>query len=153
MLISRQLLNFKKLKPLKAYFEKEPSAILAFLFGSHSRGLEMEGSDFDIAVFLKDKGSGRIGLDVAGIVEKEVDLVRLNEAPATLISNVIKTGIPLAIKDRKLYWDLYLKASMESEDFLGFMEDFWRIYKRSKSLIPEDKKTRGIRRNKKYPCP
>lgn len=120
-----------KLKPLKAYFEKEPSAILAFVFGSHARGLEMEDSDFDVAVFLKGKGGGRIGLDVAGIVEKEVDIVRLNEAPATLVSNVMKTGIPLAIKDRKLYWDLCLKASLEAEDFLDFMEDFRRIYKRS----------------------
>jgi uncharacterized protein YutE (UPF0331/DUF86 family)/predicted nucleotidyltransferase len=143
--VKNRVLNTKRIKALKAYFEKEPLIILAFLFGSYSKGFKMRESDFDTAVFLKEKGDDRIWFNITEIVEKEVDLVYLNEAPATLISNVIKTGIPLVIKDRRLYWEIYLKASLESEDFLNFVEDFWRIYRRSKSLIPEDR-TRVLER-------
>lgn len=130
----------KKIKLIKRYFEKEPSVVLAFLFGSFAKGLEMEESDFDVAVYLKEKERrDKIWLEVTRIVEKEVDLVCLNDAPATLISNVFKTGIPLVIKDKKLYWELYLNKSSEAEDFLGFLEDFWKIKKRAKSLDKEGK--------------
>ena len=50
-------------------------------------------------------------------------MILLNDAPATLISNVFKTGIPLVIKDRRLYWDLYLTKSLEAKDFSHFAED------------------------------
>ena len=61
-------------------------------------------------------------------------LVVLNSAPATLVSNIAKTGIPMAIKDRGLYWDEYLAKSLEAEDFAEFVQSFWKIYVRSKSL-------------------
>jgi uncharacterized protein YutE (UPF0331/DUF86 family) len=78
-------------------------------------------------------------------VEKDVDLVDLDEAPATLVSNVLKTGIPLVIKDRAAYWSLMLDKTLEAEDFCEFSQDFRRIYRRSSSLAPEDR-TRLIER-------
>lgn len=129
----------KNLKALKKYFQSQPAVILAFIFGSFSKGLETEESDFDLAVYLKGKEEDKIWFEVTKIVGKEVDLVCLNEAPASLVSNILKTGIPLVIKDQGLYWDLYLQASSEAEDFAQFAKDYFRIYQRAKSLIPEEK--------------
>ena len=135
-----RVLKPKKIKLLKEYFEKESEVLLAFLFGSFAKGRGMAESDLDIGVYLKDKKKeDKIWIEVSRITEKEVDLVCLNDAPATLISNVFQTGIPLKIGDKKLYWELYLQKSTEAEDFLSFAEDFWRIYKRSKSLSKEEK--------------
>lgn len=136
----------KKILLLKEYFEKEPSVILAFLFGSFANGREMEESDVDVAIYWKEKQKrARIHLELCCILEREVDLVDLEEAPASLVSHIFKTGIPLTIKDKKLYWELYLRMSNEAEDFLEFVEDFWKIYKTAKSLSIEAKERLRIR--------
>jgi len=130
----------QKIQILEQYFEKEPDVVLAFLFGSTAKGRETEDSDVDIAVYLKDSSEeDRIWREATRLLQKEVDLVMINEAPATLISQVFKTGIPLAIKDRTLYWELYLSKSLEAEDFAEFTQSYWEIYQRAKSLTPEDK--------------
>ena len=116
-------LESKKVKTLKKYFQEESSVILSFLFGSFAKGRQMEESDVDIAVWMKNKErKAKIYCKLCQILEREVDLVDLEEAPASLISSVFKTGIPLTIKDKKLYWELYLRASNEAEDFLEFVE-------------------------------
>ncbi len=129
-----------KSKELQEYFSREENVILAFIFGSVARGFAGEDSDLDIAVYLKNEDEeDRIWLDLCRITEKEIDLVLLNKASASLISNIFKTGIPLVIKDRKFYIDLYLASSLEAEDFLEFAMDYNKIFSRSESLIPEDK--------------
>jgi len=140
--------EIKKIESLKKYFEKEPAVILAFLFGSYAKGLEMEESDFDVAVYLKEpsiKKEDEVWSKVSQVINENVDLVCLNNAPAMLVSDVFKTGIPLKIGDKKLYWELYLKTSSEAEDFLEFIEDFWRIKQRAKSLSREEKERLRVR--------
>jgi len=118
-----------KIERLKSYFEKNENVLLAFIFGSKARGAEGEDSDLDIGVYLRNKTEeDEIWRGISGIFEREIDMVVLNDAPATLISNVFKTGIPLVIKDRTLYWNLYLSKSLEAEDFLQFAESYWKIY-------------------------
>lgn len=147
-----------KIELLKEYFSKQPDVLMAFIFGSYAKRREVAESDFDVAVYLGGKSRGiesneetseeresEIWSDVLEIVKKSVDLVCLNNAPASLVSNVIKTGIPLIIKDKRLYWELYLKASLEAEDFLRFAFDFWKIKKRTKSLSEEDKERLLVR--------
>lgn len=125
---------------LKDYFENNKNILLAFIFGSEAKGVAGEESDLDIAVYLKKEDEeDRIWLDLSRITAKNIDLISLNNAPASLISNIFKTGIPLAIKDRKLYLDLYLSSSLEAEDFLEFAQDYYKIYSRNGSLSPEDK--------------
>lgn len=144
----------KKIKLLREYFKKKPSVVLAFVFGSYVKGLAGEESDFDVAVYLISQFTKpekirdverKIWFEVSKIVEKEVDLVCLNNAPASLISNIFKSGIPLKIGDKKLYWELYLTKSTEAEDFLNFVEDFWEIKKRAKSLAKEEKERLVVR--------
>jgi len=145
-----------ELLKLKEYFSKRTEVLMAFLFGSFAKGREMRESDFDIAVYFDPKKlpkkeekrfdlEGEIWSDVSDIVKKEVDLTPLNEAPASLVSSVIKTGIPLVIKDKRLYWEVYLKNSTEAEEFLEFAESFWKIKHRKKSLTTEDKEKIMVR--------
>ncbi|MCD6574175.1 nucleotidyltransferase domain-containing protein [Candidatus Aerophobetes bacterium] len=131
---------------LKEYFKKEENVILAFIFGSQAKGISGEDSDLDIGVYLKDeKEEDKLWTKLNRITRYEVDLVVLNSAPASLISNIFKTGLLLVIKDKKLFWDMYLTKTSEAEDFYEFAKSWWDIYRRSKSLIPEDK-TRLIER-------
>jgi uncharacterized protein YutE (UPF0331/DUF86 family)/predicted nucleotidyltransferase len=125
---------------LQRYAEGEKSILLAFIFGSEAKGLEGEDSDLDIAVFLKNKEEeDRIWLEFSKLMDREIDLIILNDAPATLISNIFKTGTAIVVKDKKLHWNLFLRCSLEAEDFSEFALDYWKIYSRSRSLIPEDK--------------
>jgi len=134
------------LEGLRKYFEEKENVILAFIFGSSAKGTAGEDSDLDIGIYLKKKKEeDEIWRQISEITQREVDLVLLNNAPASLISNIIKTGISLVIKDKKLFWDIYLTKTLEAEDFSGFVKSWWEIYSRSKSLIPEDK-TRLIER-------
>ena len=135
-----------KLAQLKKYCDSNHNIQLAFVFGSSVRGRAGEDSDLDVGVHLRDAGKDEeIWTDVSRLVEQEVDLVVLNDAPATLVSNILKTGLPLVIKDRNLYWSLYLGKTLEAEDFAEFTESYWKIYQRSRSFAPEDK-TRLIER-------
>lgn len=125
---------------LKRYCHKEENIILAFIFGSAARGFECPNSDLDIGVYLKDKNvEDRVWREISKITNQDVDLILLNNAPATLLSNIFKTGILLTKKDKRLYWDLYLRQTLEAEDFYEFIRDYWKIYLRSSSLISEDK--------------
>lgn len=125
---------------LKEYLENEENIVLAFIFGSGAKGSDREDSDLDIGVYLRDRNEeDRIWMRISEITRKEIDLILLNDAPATLISNIFKTGVPIVIKDRKLYWDTYLTKTLEAEDFHEFVEDYWKIYSASQSLIPEEK--------------
>lgn len=131
---------------LSAFFACEPSVVLAYLFGSHAKGRQMPESDLDIAVLLADTTQeNRLWRDVSSLCGCDVDLVVLNDAPATLVSAVFKTGVVLSDKDRGLSLDRYLAASAEAEDFAEFAVDFARIARRSSSLSPEDR-TRLVRR-------
>lgn len=133
-------LSQETIEELKCYFEQNHTVVLAFVFGSYAENLVREESDLDIAVYLKDSSQeGRIWRDVSKMTEREVDLILLNEAPATLTAKIFHTGIPLVIRDRNLYWNLYLTASIEAEDFAVFADDYRKISRRAKSLAPEDR--------------
>ena len=91
-----------KIELLKDYFAGRDDVVMAFVFGSYASGREVSESDFDIAVYFRPgmgeiRKEDEIWSDVSGIVKKEVDLVCLNNAPASLVSDVIKSGIPPAI--------------------------------------------------------
>ncbi len=133
-------MNRKIIEQLKEYFERKPDVLLAFLFGSVAKSREIEGSDVDIAIYGEEEAQrDRICQDLASLVGRGVDLIRFQEAPATLASSIFKTGIPLTIKDKNLYWKLYLAKTMEAEDFSEFAKSYWDISQRSLSLNPEDK--------------
>lgn len=143
---------FNKIEALIQYFQKESSVILAFLFGSRAKGTEVGISDWDIAVYFKPReyleietetdypGENKIWSDLIDLLETDdVDFVVLNRARASLVYNVLRTGTPLIIRDRKLYLDLLCKVSYEAVEWWDFVSDFWKISQEAKSLPPEER--------------
>jgi len=142
----------EKIELMKNYFLERPDVSMVFIFGSYAKGREISESDFDLAIYFKPKEKriewqenqfyteeNRIWQDIEKIVEIDTDLVVLNRVRPTVAFEILKTGIPLIIRDRKLYLEFYLTVSREAEDFREFIKDYWFTYQRGKSLLEEDK--------------
>ncbi len=142
----------EKIDRLISFFKKEPSVLLAFLFGSRTKGRESNISDWDVAVYLKSEEymeietekdypeERKIWANITEILKTDnVDFVILNRARPVIVYNVLRTGRPLVIKDRKLYLDLLCKVSYEAIDWWDFVSDYYKISERAGSLSPEDR--------------
>jgi hypothetical protein len=57
---------------------------------------------------------------------REVDLIVLNDAAPTIAASALQ-GIPVVIKDRRLYLDFLLRVSGEAADYREWVESFWTI--------------------------
>lgn len=141
------------IKKLKEYFEKRDDVAMAFVFGSQARKRAGKVSDWDIACYLKpslDAGvewennrdypaEKEIWNDLVDILETDnVDLIILNRAPASIAASSIQ-GLPLVIKDRRLYLEFMLTVTREAEDYYQTVQEYADIYWRSKSLNEEDR--------------
>jgi uncharacterized protein YutE (UPF0331/DUF86 family)/predicted nucleotidyltransferase len=149
----REMKNKNKVETLKRYFSRKTEVLAAFLFGSEAYGLKTKDSDIDIAVYFKPltravecevkrdyPAEEEIRFDLVRMLETDnLDLVVLNRAKPVLAFNILRSGIPLVIKDKGLYLDFYLMISREAEDFSNFMEDYLEIKMSSHSLAPETK--------------
>ncbi len=143
-----------KIQLLKKYFKERPEVIWAFIFGSRSKNknLQRKISDWDIAVYFKPKeyleleteqnypNESKIQSDLINILETDnVDFLVLNRARPSLVYESLRSGIPLAIKNKKLYLDILCKTRYEAMDWWNFVYDYWKIGERSKSLHPKDR--------------
>ena len=118
----------------RRYFATRQEVAFAFIYGSHAKGTGTKRSDVDIAVYFHPRrrhpvefeeevfyaAENEIWGDLERIVNKEVELLVLNRAPATVAVSAIK-GIPLIIKDWNLYLDFLEIATDVAEDFAEFM--------------------------------
>lgn len=74
----------------------------------------------------------RIESKITRILQRDVDIVYFNEAPPSLIANILQTGIPLAVRDKKLYLDVLFARIQEFiveappfyEKILEFLEEY-----------------------------
>ena len=128
------------LNKIRDYLFKRHEISMAFLFGSEANSSPGLESDLDIAIYFRTTHGeiewesptrypteDRIWLDLERLAGKEVDLLVLNRAPATIVDTVLREGKPLFIRDRKTYLDLLIPVSQEAEDYRDFIEDFYRI--------------------------
>ena len=134
--------NRQSIQALKEYFAKRDDIVMAFLFGSRAKGYDRASSDWDIGVYLitEDRAKEQ---ELWGAVEKivrtEVDLVVLNRAPAIISWNIVRTGIPLIIRNRGQYLRFLLQASHEANAWYYTSHDYYRVFERSRSLTQEDR--------------
>jgi len=117
---------------LKEFFKDKEYIPIAYLFGSYAKDKECEESDIDIAIYIQDKDKlPKLWLELERLININVDLVLINSAPASLVWSAIRRGIPLKIKDRRLFLSIMLNASREAEDFLDFnLDTFFKKEKR-----------------------
>jgi predicted nucleotidyltransferase len=114
-------------KVLKNYFEHHEGIVMAFLFGSSARSKNSSESDIDIAIYTKGQiNETKLWCELERLVKREVDLVILNRAIPTIAWEAIR-GIPLVIKDRRLYLDFMLNISREAEDLIEFNLDMYGL--------------------------
>lgn len=132
----------KLIQKLKDYFEKRDDIVMAFLFGSQAKGYARRVSDWDIGIYLAEENWEKergIWGDIERIVQAEVDLVVLNRAPASIAWNILRAGIPLSIKNRRIYLWLLLRSSHEANAWYRTADDYHRVFERSASLNIEDR--------------
>jgi predicted nucleotidyltransferase len=125
---------------LKNYFESRDDIAMAFLYGSWAKGQEGIDSDVDIALCFRPRdgiveweeldshydGESQIWLDLERIVERDVDLLVLNRVAPTVADSALG-GIPIVIKDAKLYMDFLLRITSEAIDFREWVEEYWNL--------------------------
>lgn len=142
----------KKIEQLKEYFKKKDSLILAFVFGSISKGKKRPFSDWDIGVYFKPYQYGELETDkeypeeheiwgdLENILESnKVDFLVLNRASPSLLFSVLNSGINVCMRDRKLYIHLLIKTHYEAVDWWNYTKEFYEIAERTKSISEEDK--------------
>lgn len=144
----------EKIQQLKEYFEKRDDVMMAFLFGSKAEEQRTHNhSDWDIGVYFTTTTENRVEWeeqrreypeedkvwnDCMDILKTDdVDLIVLNRAPAAIADVAIK-GIPLVVKDRRLWLEFMLVVSREAHDFRKTAHEYAEIYWRSASLSEED---------------
>ena len=85
---------------IRDYFAKQKDVLCVYLFGSVASGKENRFSDVDIAVLFdkrapREEYSRRVLLmmdELSGLLDKNVDMVALNDAASFLKFQVIKSG-------------------------------------------------------------
>ena len=124
---------------LREYFEKKEEVLMAFLFGSWAKNQEGLESDLDVGVYFRPKtetlewqsdsyyeSEKKIWMELEQMADREIDLLVLNRAPATVADAVLR-GIPIVIKSQNLYMDYLLRITSEAIDFRACVEDYWRL--------------------------
>jgi uncharacterized protein YutE (UPF0331/DUF86 family)/predicted nucleotidyltransferase len=143
----------KDIQRLKKYFSSQDDVVFAFLFGSQASKRAGRISDWDIGVYFRpvkerieweEQGrlypqEDKIWNDCIDILTSDnVDLVVLNRVPASIASSCIQ-GIPLIIKDKKLFTEFMLIVSSEAEDYRKFVDDYYIVSQRSNSITPQER--------------
>ncbi|MEW6457072.1 MAG: nucleotidyltransferase domain-containing protein [Acidobacteriota bacterium] len=123
---------------LEECFKNRKEVAFSFLYGSQARGVATSLSDIDIAIYFYPKNrrpvefeelvyyekEDEIWLDIERLLKKEVELLVLNRAPATIAASAIR-GIPIVIRDWGLYLDFMEYVTSEAIDFRNLLiKDF-----------------------------
>ncbi len=117
------------LEKLKLSLENDPDIIFCFLFGSYGKNQISPLSDVDLAFYLReDVNTFEKKLDLIEITGRllgtdEIDLVILNEAPATLVREIINTGKVLICKDENKMIEFEIRKLREFFD-TQFLREF-----------------------------
>jgi uncharacterized protein YutE (UPF0331/DUF86 family)/predicted nucleotidyltransferase len=128
-----------------------PSVSFSFLFGSAIQGRLRDDSDLDVAVYVDADGTLEVeaerdvpeDADVQIALERatgrNVDLLILNRAPATVCSAALLTGEAVLVRHEQLYARYFLAVTNVAIDFLATEREFREIAARSRSLTEIDR--------------
>ncbi len=131
----------------------EPFASVSFalVFGSAVSGRLRADSDLDVAVYLHSSGYLEIEGDRQAAEEadiqialeratgRNVDLLILNRAPATVCAAALLTGQAVVIREPSLYGRYFLAVTSVAIDFQQTVREYREIRDRSRSLSEIDR--------------
>ena len=142
-------------KGLKHLFSSREEVAFAVLFGSAASDRLTAESDVDIAVYFVPSDSTapfdleepnarfesehELWSECEEICGRNVDLVVLNRAPATIAAAALLTGSVVEINRPGLFRAYFNAVTSLAEEFRDFVEDYIRISRRSGSLSPIDR--------------
>ncbi|HHY32847.1 MAG TPA: nucleotidyltransferase domain-containing protein [Firmicutes bacterium] len=99
-------------------------------FGSHARGKATRRSDVDVAVYFADAHDltsvNGIAAELEALLRKDVDLIVLNEANASVAWAALR-GIPPRRSRQGILSAVHADVSREAEDFSELLNDPWRL--------------------------
>ena len=124
----------KVIRKIAKALETEDKIIFAVLFGSVAKGLMTKLSDFDIAIYSKEKLSNEEIMNLIyaiaselNINEERVDLVILDRySPYELRFKVFRDGLPIIIRDLEVY-------KKYRDESISFYLDF-KVFKKKLNL-------------------
>ena len=131
--------------------EPFPDLLFGLLFGSAVTGRLRSDSDLDVAVYQASAGKLEIEADRAldqeaeiqvaleRATQRNVDLLTLNRAPATVCAAALLSGRPVLLRDGALYTRYMLAVTAVASDFLKTECEFRAIRDRSRSLSAIDR--------------
>jgi len=106
---------------IKEFVSCDPTVCFAMAFGSYVNTVPRKAKDIDIALYFYTAPEGLALLDLINILSnwtgKEVDLVVLNTASAFLRHQVMKTGIPLIIKEKNIFQHFREKTISDYDEY------------------------------------
>ena len=128
-----------------------PKLTFAVLFGSAAAGRLRPDSDVDVAVY--GASAGRLELEQEREIDREteiqialeratqrnVELLVLNRAPATVCAAALTTGRIALVRDRAFYTRYLLAVTSVAAGFLQTEREYRAIRSRSRSLSPVDR--------------
>lgn len=115
---------------IKNYFSNKPVEMV-YLFGSQAGGRTTPLSDYDFAVFFKEKLDGhqcfREKLKYAGdlgriLVTEKVDIVNLNQAPVLLCYAVVAARKEIVVRNERKRVDFEHRTLREYFDELYYLK-------------------------------
>ena len=127
------------IQKLEQYFHHKPHISFVFLFGSVADENTHRDSDIDLGIYFEPQGKeiewevdihyvdeDTIWLELEKLLGNTIDLLVLNRIPAFTADNIIRNGIPIIIKDNKIFLEYMLRVTMEATDYREQILEFWR---------------------------
>ncbi|MFW5690161.1 MAG: type VII toxin-antitoxin system MntA family adenylyltransferase antitoxin [Spirochaetota bacterium] len=136
---------------LRGALERFPGVAFAYLFGSAVSGRLREDSDLDVAVYLDSgaalevesdrsvEGEADVQIAAERATDRNVDLLVLNRAPATVCATAVTTGVAVLVRDEALRSRYLLAVTTTAADFEQTEHEFREVRSRSNSLAPADR--------------
>jgi predicted nucleotidyltransferase len=120
---------------MRDYFAQQPDIVVAYLFGSVSRGRAHRLSDVDVAVLfapevtLETSVERQLQLmgDLEAFADREVQVTVLNRATPLLAYQVIKYGIQLYERSRQARIEFQVRAMSTYFDFKPSLDFFDKV--------------------------
>jgi len=105
---------------LADYFGEKSEGLLVFLFGSAASGEMAEESDIDIGILFENQPDvyeiNELKSELNAIFKRDIDIADLNSASPILKMQVLKNGVLVFAKDKKIYNQFYVDTINQYDD-------------------------------------